>query len=332
MCEQMHPWVHGAMTKPADRTNSVDGAPGAPVPEAPTDTGSSPTDSSSPAGHSTHPDTDSLVGHRVRSREGGSLGRLTKVVPGPDGTPAWGVVKPTFGGKRMIPLAGGAPGDRAGELHLPVDRRAFRSAPTGGSDDTVELERHYAGRGALTAARARQYERFGGLKIGSAFFGWIVAVGLTVILAAIATGVAALVGAGPDLTNAVDGNGVSADVQTVGLVGGIVAVAVLFLSYLAGGYVAGRLARFDGARNGVATWVIGFVVTIAATIGTAVAGSQAGFAARLPGIALPESTFTAGGLVALAVAVVVTLVGAVLGGKAGERFHNRVDRAGEAAL
>jgi hypothetical protein len=314
------------MTKPADRTSSFDGASGAPAPHSPTDTGTSPTDSPTPAGHSTHPGADSLVGHRVRSREGSSLGRLTQVLPGPDGTPAWGVVKPTFGGKRMIPLAGGTPGDGAGELHLPVDRRAFRSAPT------VELERHYAGRGALTAARAQQYERFGGLKIGSAFFGWIVAVGLTVILAAIATGVAALVGAGPDLTNAVNGNGVSADVQTVGLVGGIVAVAVLFLSYLAGGYVAGRLARFDGVRNGVATWVIGFVVTIAATIGTAIAGSQAGFAARLPGIALPESTFTAGGLVALAVAVVVTLVGAVLGGKAGERFHNRVDRAGEAAL
>jgi hypothetical protein len=315
----------------ADTASTAEGAAGTPAPHAtptpPADTGPPPA-----VEHSAYPGTESLVGSRVRSREGGSLGRLTKVVPGPDGTPAWGVVKPSFGGKRMIPLAGAAPGGKAGEMHLPVDRRAFRSAPTGSPDDTVELERHYAGRGALTAARAQQYERFGGLKIGCAFFGWIVAVGLTVILAAIAAGVAALVGAGPDLTNSVNGNGVSADAQTVGLVGGIVAVAVLFLSYLAGGYVAGRLARFDGARNGVTTWVIGFVVTVAATIGAAIAGSQAAFAERLPGIALPDSTFTAGGLVALAVAVVVTLIGAVLGGKAGERFHNRVDRAGEAAL
>ncbi|MCW0211777.1 MAG: hypothetical protein OJJ54_00295 [Pseudonocardia sp.] len=319
------------MTTPADRTSSVDGAPGAPVRDAPTDTGSSATGATTPLAHPTA-SPDSLVGHTVRGREGGSLGRLTKVLPGPDGAPAWGVVKPSFGGARMVPLAGAAPGDKAGHLHVPVDRRAFRSAPTGTTDDTVELDRHYTGRGALTAARVHQYERFGGLKIGCAFFGWIVAVGLTVILAAIATGVAALTGAGPDLGNAVSGNGVSADVQTVGLVGGIVAVAILFLSYLAGGYVAGRLARFDGARNGVTTWVIGFIVTVAATIGTAIAGTQAGFAERLPGIALPDSTFTAGGLVALAVAVVVTLIGAVLGGKAGERFHHRVDRAGEAAL
>ena len=32
--------------------------------------------------------------------------------------------------------------------------------------------------------------------------------------------------------------------------GTVVTVAVLLVAYYAGGYVAGRLARFDGARNG----------------------------------------------------------------------------------
>ena len=73
------------MTKPADRTSSVDGASGTPAPDAPTDTASSPDVPSSGAGDSAHPGTDSLVGHRVRSREGRPLGRLTKVLPCPDG-------------------------------------------------------------------------------------------------------------------------------------------------------------------------------------------------------------------------------------------------------
>ena len=37
-------------------------------------------------------------------------------------------------------------------------------------------------------------------------------------------------------------------------------------------------------------------------------------------------------LVALAVAITATLVAAVLGGKAGESFHRRVDRAAADAL
>jgi hypothetical protein len=40
--------------------------------------------------------------------------------------------------------------------------------------------------------------------------------------------------------------------QTAGIVGAIVALAVLFVAYYCGGYVAGRMARFSGAKQGVA--------------------------------------------------------------------------------
>jgi len=62
-------------------------------------------------------------------------------------------------------------------------------------------------------------------------------------------------------------------VRTVGVTGAVVLLVILALAYLAGGYVAGRLARFDGLRNGVLAWIVGVIVTIVA----AIAGSIVGF-------------------------------------------------------
>jgi hypothetical protein len=45
--------------------------------------------------------------------------------------------------------------------------------------------------------------------------------------------------------------------DTIGIAGGIAMLVVLGIAYFAGGYVAGRMARFDGARQGVAVWIIG---------------------------------------------------------------------------
>ena len=42
---------------------------------------------------------------------------------------------------------------------------------------------------------------------------------------------------------------------TVGIVGAIIVAVVLLVSYYAGGYVAGRMARFDGAKQGLAVWL-----------------------------------------------------------------------------
>ena len=36
---------------------------------------------------------------------------------------------------------------------------------------------------------------------------------------------------------------------------------VLGISYYAGGYVAGRMSRFDGGRQGLGVWMIGLVMT-----------------------------------------------------------------------
>src|SRR5215218_6481110 len=100
----------------------------------------------------------------------------------------------------------------------------------------------------------QQKERFGGIKWGSAFFGWLTATGTALLL----TALAAAAGTAFGLANTPGGAGQAAEhpaaVQTAGLVSAIIVLAVLFLAYYCGGYVAGRMARFNGARQGVAVW------------------------------------------------------------------------------
>jgi hypothetical protein len=118
--------------------------------------------------------------------------------------------------------------------------------------------------------------------------------------------------------------------KTVGLAGGIALLVVLFLAYLAGGYVAGRMARFDGPRQGLAVWIIGLVVVVVLAAAGWILGSQYNVLKNLnlPRIPVDEGTATTAGIITLVAILVVTLVGAVLGGALGTRFHRRIDRAG----
>ena len=185
----------------------------------------------------------------------------------------------------------------------------------------------HATRGAVHDAVARQHDRFGGIKWGAAFFGWLSANGLAVLLLALISAAGVAIG----LTQGVPGaKETTQQADTIGIAGGIVLLVVLFLAYLAGGYVAGRMARFDGARQGIAVWVIGLIVVIALAVLGLVFGSKFNVLAQLnlPRIPIDEGTATTGALIALAAVLLATLVGAILGGKLGERYHRKVDRAG----
>jgi MFS family permease len=172
-----------------------------------------------------------------------------------------------------------------------------------------------------------QRSRYGGIKWGAAFFGWLSANGLAVLLVALLSAAGVAVG----LTQGVPSTEEAAqEADTIGVAGGIVLLVILFLAYLAGGYVAGRMARFDGARQGVAVWVIGLLVVIALAVLGLLFGAQYNVLQQLnlPRIPIDEGTATTGGIIALAAVLLVTLLGAVLGGKIGDRYHRRVDRAG----
>lgn len=195
------------------------------------------------------------------------------------------------------------------------ENTAGASTPKGRRNDVVAAEK----------------ERFGGIKFGSAFFGWLTAIGLTVILSAIATAIG--VGVGAASTSSADeaANQATENAETIGIVSGIVLAIILFIAYYCGGYVAGRMARFDGVKQGIAVWLWGIVIAIILAILAAVAGDQFNVLVNLngaPSIPVDGSLLTVSGFIALAIAVLVPLIGAILGGKAGMHFHRKVDQAG----
>ena len=174
---------------------------------------------------------------------------------------------------------------------------------------------------------ARQRDEYGGTNWGAGFFGWLVAIGLGALLTALVSAAGAAIAFSE--VDSVGEAAASAD-ETVGIVGAICLIAVGLIAYFAGGYVAGRMSRFDGGRQGVAVWAWGIVAVIVLAIIGAIAGSEYNLlgGVDLPRIPIDEGDLTAGGLVTLALILVGTLLAAIAGGKAGERYHRRVDEAG----
>lgn len=173
----------------------------------------------------------------------------------------------------------------------------------------------------------RERREFGGLKIGSAFFGWLTATGAAILLTGLVTAAGTAVGVAvlDDVDEAVE------DAATIGAAGAILLLVILFVSYLAGGYVAGRMARFRGALQGVGVWGWAVVVAVVVAVVGYLAGEEYDVLAEFdafPRIPLNEGDLTTAGWIAIALAAVVSLAGAVLGGGLGTRYHRKVDRAG----
>lgn len=179
------------------------------------------------------------------------------------------------------------------------------------------------------ARLAAERERFGGIKFGAAFFGWLTATGMVVLLSALAAAIGTAVGVSTDsdLGAALDQ---AAANQSAGLVGAIITLIVLLLAYYAGGYVAGRMARFNGAKQGVAVWLWALIAAAVVIILGLIFNDDIRSLTQLNSVApLPQDLgqVSAGSWLALLATVVVSLLGAILGGLAGMRFHRRVDRA-----
>jgi hypothetical protein len=178
---------------------------------------------------------------------------------------------------------------------------------------------------AAGEVRARQRDEYGGINWGAAFFGWLVAIGMAAIL----TGILSAAGAAIGLTE-VSGAEVRSSAEEISLIGAILLLLILALAYYCGGYVSGRMSRFDGGRQGAGVWVIGLLVTILLAVLGAIGDAEYNVLAKLelPRIPVDEGSLTTGGIIALVVVVVLTLLAAIGGGKAGERYHRKVDRVG----
>ena len=192
------------------------------------------------------------------------------------------------------------------------------AAPAAQAERTAET----GNRLDLRSVHAREKEEFGGMRFWLAFFGWLTATGLAVLLGAIAAGIIAAVG------NSNGATGSTTGLQSLGIAGAIVTAVILFVAYYAGGYVAGRMARFSGAKQGVAVWLWAIIISVLAAIAGAI-GSQFGLFSQVGSVAqvpINGQTLTVAGLVGIVAALALSLVGAVLGGLAGMRYHRKVDQ------
>jgi len=163
------------------------------------------------------------------------------------------------------------------------------------------------------------------MNIGAGFFGWLVAMAIAILLTSIVGAIAAAAGASSNVTQ----SDAQRQAGTIGIVASIVLLVVLLVAYYTGGYVAGRMSRFDGGKQGLAVWLIGLAVTILALVLGAVFGSQYNILDRvnLPRIPVSTDQLGIGGIITAVVILLGTLLAAMAGGKVGHRYHDKVDRA-----
>ena len=106
-----------------------------------------------------------------------------------------------------------------------------------------------------------------------------------------------------------------------------VALSVLiFFAYLVGGYAAGRMARFAGAKQGIAVWLWQIMALILGSLATFLTPQlfQNGVA-HLSLQKLIAGDF-ANGLLAVLLVLALSFLGAILGGLLGRLYHRRVDK------
>ena len=236
------------------------------------------------------------------------------------------------GTDRTLPN-GGAPATAGTDAALRTSRFSADERSPATDDDRTERAMPTTIPPDRETVTAREKERFGGMSFGSGFFGWLTATGMAVLLitlvaaAGVALGIASNDAVGQVVQDSQTDTGTA---QTVGLVGGILLLVILFVAYFSGGYVAGRMARFSGAKQGLAVWLWALITTALIAAVAAIAGSQYNVLAQLnlPRIPVDEGSVTTAGIIAIGAAILVALIGAVLGGITGTRFHRKVDAVG----
>jgi hypothetical protein len=200
-----------------------------------------------------------------------------------------------------------------------TDRTRVDEKVDGAKAVDVRSERRTDPYAGIHAAR----ERFGGIDIPASLVGMLTALSSTLIIAGLIGAAFGVVG----YQRGLDQSGLeqrAEDLSNWSLLGG---AAVLFVAYLIGGWAAGRMARYDGARNGFATgiWTLVFA-GILAGLG-AWAGSEYDV---FRNVDLPQwftaDAFTTAAIVSGVVAILAMFIGGTLGGAWGERYHRRADR------
>ena len=158
----------------------------------------------------------------------------------------------------------------------------------------------------------------GPISLISALAGVLVAYGAFVVLGGIVGAVVTSMGLDVEVT--------STDYERLGILGGLIAAGVLFLSYLFGGYVAGRMARRRGFLHGALVLLLGILLVTAVAALTSAASESTSVTEALRSFGIPTTAdeygnaLTVAGLAALAAIV----LGSLLGGAMGEQWHGQL--------
>jgi hypothetical protein len=160
----------------------------------------------------------------------------------------------------------------------------------------------------------------GKLSFISVLAGVLVAYGAFAVLAALAGVAAAALGLNTDLS--------ANNWAELGVGSAIAAAVVLLLAYLFGGYVAGRMARRAGLLHGLGVFILALVIVALVAAIAATQTDTSVIRANLRSLGIPTTGAEWGDIGTLAGigSLVAMLVGALLGGLLGERWHTKLTR------
>jgi hypothetical protein len=237
---------------------------------------------------------------------------------------------------RQVPTENGpettrrVPTERASGGSSEPEEKETRIIRTPNRPDTVREATPYP-RGYFEAADEREdrlRDMYGGVDWLASFLGFVFALVLGALFSSVTGLLLVPFGFSPDFSDGQLGPSV---------ITGLAVLAVLiFLTYFFGGYVAGRLARFDGGRNGAMvlawTFIVVLILTLVAVVfsGFLPDGITAGVVNLAQATASTLSNLAGAGvagIVAAAGALLVALLGGFFGGRLGSRYHTEIDRA-----
>jgi len=196
--------------------------------------------------------------------------------------------------------------------------------------DTVRDATPYP-RGYFEAVEEREdrlRDMYGGVDWLASFLGFVFSVVIASVFSAVAGLVLVPLGFPPEISEGQLGASVLTGLAVVGV--------LIFLTYFFGGYVAGRLARFDGGRNGAMvlawTFIVALILALVAVVfsGFLPAPASAGIVNLAQGTASAAGNLAGAGVAGIVVAVaalLLALLGGFLGGRLGSRYHTEIDQA-----
>lgn len=206
------------------------------------------------------------------------------------------------------------------------ETRVIRTPGSGATQAQTQEGGAYP-RGYFEAADEREdrlRDMYGGVDWLASFLGFIFAAVAASVLSAIAGLILIPLGFSLDLS--------SGTLGAAAITGLILFALLVFLTFFFGGYVAGRLARFDGGRNGIMTvvWMVTAMVAVVALSAFLPLSIFQSFRGFMESTVLPLfgnlSNLGIAGIVIMVAIVLVAVLGGLLGGRVGSRYHSEIDR------